>query len=64
MIVQLEIPKEFIEDYRSDRFNDFFGRVIAGMKENVLCGTYELETAVMLMESFKESRCLDYEKAR
>ena len=47
MRVQIEIPKEFEEDYRKDRG---------------LCGNYEKETAGMFIDAFKDSRCVDYER--
>ena len=49
MKVALEIPKEFEQDFQSDRFNCFFGRVSAEISSNlkegqvVLCGNYERE---------------------
>ena len=59
MILQLEIPKEFEKDYRSNRFEDFFRRVYADIDSGGLCGNYEGETAQMMERAFKESRCLD-----
>ena len=44
MRVQIEIPKEFEEDYRKDRFRDFFERVRADIDCRGLCGNYEKET--------------------
>ena len=40
MILQLEIPKEFEKDYRSNRFEDFFRRVYADIDSEGLCGNY------------------------
>lgn len=64
MIIQLEIPKEFAKDYMNNRFDDFFRRVYADIDNKGMCGNYEGETAQMMARAFKESRCLDYEKAR
>ncbi len=61
MKVALEIPKEFEQDFQSDRFNCFFGRVSAEISSNlkegqvVLCGNYERETADMFLEAFKNA---------
>lgn len=58
-IVQIEIPKEFLKDYDSDRFEDFFKRVVADIDCTGCCGNYEIETANMLKEAFQKSRCLE-----
>lgn len=63
MRVQVEIPKEFEEDYRKDRFVDFFERVTADIDFRGLCGKYEAETAEMLKVAFIDSRCGDYERS-
>ena len=61
MKVALEIPKEFEQDFQSDRFNCFFGRVSAEISSNlkkgqvVLCGNYERETADMFLEAFQKA---------
>ena len=55
MTIQLEIPKEFVCDYR-DRFEEFFGRVFGDVKRTgVLCGRYEREIIEMMKKAFKES---------
>jgi hypothetical protein len=41
MRIQIEIPEEFEEDYRKDRFRDFFERVRADIDYRGLCGNYE-----------------------
>lgn len=55
MKVTIEIPKEFERDYDTDRFKDFFSRVMCDIKDGTLCGKYEQETAEMLMNAFRES---------
>lgn len=50
MKITIEIPREYEIDFKSDKFKDFFSRVIADM--NCLCGNYEKEIAEMLIESF------------
>ena len=74
MRIEIEIPKEFGADYAKDKFSDFFGRVMADINYNGLCGKYEQETAEILAEAFKNSRPaydvdnvvkqLEYESAR
>lgn len=52
--VLIEIPDEFENDLK-DKFNDFFGRVKADLKdssETLLCGNYEMETIDMFLKSF------------
>ena len=61
MKIEIEIPKEFEGDYNSDRFEDFFLRVIADIEMNdeyfnrCLCGNYEKETAEMFVKAFQNS---------
>lgn len=56
MRIEIEIPKEFEGDYNADRFSDFFSRVICDIKDGVLCGNYEKETALMLRTAFHTSK--------
>ena len=45
--IEIEIPKEFEGDYNSDKFEDFFMRVLADIDWNGnLCGNYEKETGI------------------
>lgn len=37
----IDIPKEFDNDYNTDKFKDFFSRVAADIDYNGLCGRYE-----------------------
>ena len=62
MRIQIEMPEEFEEDYRKDRFRDFFERVRADIDYRGLCGNYERETAGMFIDAFQDSRCVDYER--
>lgn len=60
MKIEIEIPKEFEVDYNSDKFKDFFARVLIDMQrgENLygnLCGNYEKETAYMFWKAFQNS---------
>ena len=56
MIIQLEIPKEFENDYQNDRFDDFFKRVNASMKHFSIFGNYEAETVQMMHDAFEHSK--------
>lgn len=60
MKVLIDIPEEFVLDYSTDRFAEFFQRCCADM--SVLCGNYELETAEMMKKAFSESRIYDLDK--
>lgn len=62
MRIEIEIPKEFEADCNKDRFEDFFGRVIADIDCNGMCGNYERETAEMLTEAFKNGVVLHNSK--
>lgn len=56
MIIQLEIPKEFENDYQNDRFDDFFKRVNASMNHFSIFGNYEAETVQMMHDAFEKSK--------
>lgn len=56
MIIQLEIPVEFENDYQNDRFDDFFKRVNASINHFSIFGNYEVEITQMMADAFKESR--------
>ena len=51
----IDIPTEFETDYKSDKFKDFFSRVLCDIEKGVLCGNYEKETAEMFLKAFDES---------
>lgn len=51
MRIQIEVPEEFEEDYRKDRFRDFFERVRTDIDCRGLCGNYERETAGMFIDA-------------
>lgn len=53
--VSIKVPKEFVFDYKMDKFKDFFERVACDIKGGTLCGNYEQETAEMLKKAFEES---------
>lgn len=56
MIIQLEIPKEYENDYQNDRFDEFFRRVFADIDFTGMCGNYEIETVQMMADAFNGSR--------
>jgi hypothetical protein len=57
MRIEIEIPKEFECDYNKDKFDEFFGRVLAEIiYSDGCCGNYEEETAKMLQRAFAESK--------
>lgn len=52
MKVEIEIPKEFEEHFKQDRFEDSLHRLSADA--HLIAGNYEQEVAVMLINAFKE----------
>ena len=62
MRIEIEIPKEFEEHFRQDKFNDSFERIMADIKHSLengdcLCaGRYEYETIEMLEEALENSK--------
>ena len=62
MRIEIEIPKEFEEHFKQDKFKDSFERIMADIKyslenEKCLCaGRYEYETIEMLEKTFENSR--------
>lgn len=54
MKIEIEIPKEFEEHFKQDRFEDALHRLSADA--HLLAGNYEQETAMMLINAFKESK--------
>lgn len=41
MILEIEIPLEYVNDFNKDKFSDFFHRVIADIcRYDGLCGLY------------------------
>lgn len=59
MKLEIEIPVEFVTDFKNDKFSDFFYRVIADMSDySGMCGLYEMEVAYMFLKAFEEGRVL------
>ena len=61
MKIVIEIPEEFERDYKTDKFNDFFSRVLCDIEKGALCDIYEQEIAEMFLEAFTNSRISDKE---
>ena len=62
MRIEIEIPKEFEEHFRQDKFKDSLERIIADIKSSLksrecsYAGRYEYETIEMLEKAFENSR--------
>lgn len=62
MRIEIEIPKEFEEHFKQDKFKDSFERIMADIRHSLengdcLCaGRYEYETIEMLEKAFENSR--------
>ena len=62
MRIEIEIPKEFEEHFKQDKFKDSFERIIEDIKRSVksrdcsYAGRYEYETIEMLEKAFENSR--------
>ena len=62
MKIEIDIPKEFEEHFKQDKFKDSFERIMADIKHSLengdcLCaGRYEYETIEMLEKAFEDSK--------
>lgn len=54
MRIEIEIPKEFEEHFKQDKFEDSLHRLSADA--HFLAGNYDQETAIMLIKAFAESK--------
>lgn len=54
MLIQLNIPPEFEDEYNKDRFKESLSRLIADA--NLLAGNYEKETARFLITALQDSK--------
>lgn len=50
----IEIPKKFEEHFRRDKFEDSLHRLSADA--HLIAGNYEQETAIMLINAFKDAK--------
>lgn len=55
MKVIIDIPNNFAGDYITDKFKDFFSRVIADIDCKGMCGRYEKEVAEMFLKAFDDN---------
>lgn len=53
MIIQLNIPPEFEDDYYKDKFKEALLRLTADA--HMFAGNYERETALMLIKALQDS---------
>lgn len=62
MRIEIDIPKEFEEHFKQDKFKDSFERIMADIKHSLengdcLCaGRYEYETIEMLEKALENSK--------
>ena len=62
MRIEIEIPKEFEEHFKQNKFKDSFGRIMEEIGRNLrsrycsYAGRYEYETIEMLQKAFENSR--------
>ena len=62
MIIEIEIPKEFEEHFKQNKFKDSFGRIMEEIRSTLrsrycsYAGRYEYETIEMLQKAFENSR--------
>ena len=56
MRIEIEIPKEFEEHFKQDKFKDSLERIMADLKNSLCAGNYEYETIEMLEEAFENSK--------
>lgn len=57
MRIIIDIPEEFEEDFKRDKFEDALDRLC--MDAHLVAGNYEQETATMLIKAFSESIPMD-----
>ena len=55
MKLTIDIPKGYERDFITDKFKDFFSRVIADINYDSMCGNYEKEIAEMFLEAFDKA---------
>ena len=64
MRIEIEIPKEFEEHFKQDKFKDSLERIMADIKHSLengdcLCaGRYEYETIEMLVKALENSKTI------
>ena len=56
MRIEIDIPKEFEEHFKQDKFKDSFERIVVALKNSLCTGRYEYETIEMLEKAFENSK--------
>ena len=56
MRIEIDIPKEFEEHFKQDKFKDSFERIMADLQNSLCTGRYEYETIEMLKKAFEDSK--------
>lgn len=59
MRLAIDIPPEIAVDFKNDRFDDFFARVLLDIDDGLLCGKYEQEIAESLRAAFGEAKVIE-----
>ena len=55
MRIEIDIPKEFEEHFKQDKFKDSLERIMADLKNSLCAGNYEYETIEMLEKALENS---------
>lgn len=56
MRIEIDIPKEFEDHFKQDKFKDSFERIMVALKNSLCTGRYEYETIEMLEKAFEDSK--------
>lgn len=60
MKIIVELPEEFVSHFKTDRFDESFGRILADIScSDGISGRYERETIAMLRTAFHNARRAD-----
>ncbi len=57
MKVEIEIPEEFVEEFKNNRFESSLKRL--SIDAHSIAGNYEQETAAMLINAFKAGKIVE-----
>ena len=58
MRIEIDIPKEFEEHFKQDKFKDSFERIMADLQNSLCAGRYEYETIEMLVKALENSKTI------
>lgn len=59
MKITIEIPKDFEQDFKDNKFSDALDRFIVDVDYEGLAGNYEVEIAHMLKEAFAKAKIVE-----